>query len=118
MLLKKIARTEYPRRNWRLYTLSILDGETTHPQTGSSIVQITKVEIYKNNSGTPTYVFNGPDFNNILFMTKLFGGEGIPQLDRNDLVKVKIYTTSQLANTDYVAFHWAKKCIRFPQNSI
>lgn len=113
VIFKRIARTEYPRRNWRLYKVSILDGETTHPQTGSSLVQITKVEVYKNNSSTPSYVFNGPDFTNTAFTTKLFGGDGIPQLDRNDLVKVKIYTTSQSQVSDYVAFHWSKNTFGF-----
>ncbi len=113
VIFKRIARTEYPRKNWRLYKVSILDGETTQPQTGSALVQITKVEVYKNNSSTPNYVFNGPDFTNTLFTTKLFGGEGIPELDRNDLVKVKIYTTSQMQSTDYVAFHWAKNAFGF-----
>ena len=112
-VFRRVAHTEYPRLNWRLYKISILDGETTQPQTGSSKVQITKVEIYKNNSSTPNYVFNGPDFTGTLFTTKLFGGEGIPQLDRNDLVKVKIYTTSQSVKTDYVAFHWAKNTYGF-----
>jgi len=113
VVFRRIANTEFPRRNWRLYKVSVLDGETTQPQTGSSKVQITKVEIYKNNSGTPTYTFSGPDFNNILFMTKLFGGNGIPELDKNDQIIVKIYTTSQLAQADYVAFHWAKNSYGF-----
>jgi hypothetical protein len=113
VVFKRVANTEFPRRNWRLYQVSNLDGETTQPQIGSSVVQITKVEIYKNNSSTPNYVINGPDFNNTLYTTKLFGGDGIPQLDRNDLVKVKIYTTSQSVNTDYVAFHWAKNTFGF-----
>lgn len=113
VVFKRIARTEYPRRNWRLYKVSNLDGQTTQPQTGSTLVQITKVEVYKNNSATPTYIFNGPDFTNTVFITKLFGGEGIPQLDRNDLVKVKIYTTSQMQSTDYVAFHWSKNTFGF-----
>lgn len=113
VVFKRVANSEYPRRNWRLYRVSILDGETSQPQIGSSKVQITKVEIYKNNSGTPSYIFSGPDFNTTMFTTKLFGGDGIPQLDRNDLVKVKIFTTSQLANMDYVAFHWAKNAFGF-----
>jgi hypothetical protein len=113
VVFKRVAHSEFPRRNWRLYKVSILDGETTLPQAGSSKVQITKVEIYKNNSGTASYVFNGPDFNNTEFTTMLFGGAGIPQIDRNDIVKVKIYTTSQLSITDYVAFHWAKNTFGF-----
>jgi hypothetical protein len=113
VVFKRVANSEFPRRNWRLYKISVLDGETTQPQLGSSKVQITKVEIYKNNSGTPTYIFNGPDFTNSVFTTKLFGGNGIPEIDRNDLVKVKIYTTSQLSDIDYVAFHWAKNTFGF-----
>lgn len=113
LVFKRIAFTEFPRRNWRLYKVSILDGETTQPELGSSKVQITKVEIYKNNSGTPTYTFNGNDFTTTMFTTKLFGGVGIPQLDRNDVVKVKIYTTSQMQSTDYVAFHWSKNTFGF-----
>lgn len=113
LVFKRIAYTEFPRRNWRLYKVSILDGETTQPEMGSSKVQITKVEIYKNNSGTPTYTFNGSDFTSTMFTTKLFGGVGIPQLDRNDVVKVKIYTTSQMQATDYVAFHWSKNTFGF-----
>ncbi|MCI0474200.1 MAG: hypothetical protein L0Y76_11515, partial [Ignavibacteria bacterium] len=112
-VFKRIDNTPFPRRNWRLYKVSQLDGETTQPQVGSSLVQITKVEIYKNNSPTPTYVFNGPDFTNNVFITKRFSGEGIPVLDRNDQATVKIYTTSQLAETDYVAFHWAKNAFGF-----
>jgi hypothetical protein len=107
-VFKRIARTKYPRQNWRLYQVSAFDGETTQPQAGSSQVQITKVEIYKNGSQTPAYTFNGPDYTGTAFLTKYFGGTGIPQLDRNDQVQVKIYTTSQLAAVDYVAFHWAK----------
>lgn len=112
-VFKRIDNTPFPRRNWRLYKVSQLDGETSQPQVGSSMVQITKVEIYKNNSPTPTYVFNGPDFTNNVFITKRFSGEGIPVLDRNDQATVKIYTTSQLSETDYVAFHWAKNTFGF-----
>jgi hypothetical protein len=112
-VFKRIARTIHPRQNWRLYQISGFDGETTQPQQGSSEVQITKVEIYKNNSPTPSYTFTGPDFTNTIFLTRYFGGEGIPQLDRNDQVKVMIYTTSQLAPIDYVAFHWIKNTFGF-----
>ncbi|MDD5360985.1 MAG: hypothetical protein PHN88_02560 [Ignavibacteria bacterium] len=112
-VFKRIARTSYPRQNWRLYQVSAFEGETSHPQTGSSEVQITKVEIYKNGSQSPSYTFAGPDFTNTVFVTKYFGGTGLPQLDRNDHIQVKIYTTSQLDPVDYVAFHWAKNTYGF-----
>ncbi len=107
-VFKRVASTNHPRKNWRLYQISGLDGETTIPETGSSKVQITKIEIYKNNSAVPAYTFSGPDFTLLSFTTKLFGGTGIPVLDRNDLIKVKVYTVSQMSDTDKVAFHWSK----------
>ncbi|MGV8017230.1 MAG: hypothetical protein AB2L26_03445 [Ignavibacteria bacterium] len=110
---KRVNNTPYPVRNWRLYRISGLDGETSQPQTGSSLVQITKLEIYLNNAATPQYTFYEPDFSTIYFKTKMFGGSGIPQIDRNEQVKVKIFTTSQLAPVDYVAFHWAKNSFGF-----
>jgi len=110
---KRVNNSPYPARNWRLYRVSGLDGETTQPQTGSSLVQITKLEIYLNNASSPQYTFNGPDFSTIFFTTKLFGGSGIPQIDRSEQVKVKIFTTSQLTPVDYVAFHWAKNSFGF-----
>lgn len=110
---KRVNNTPHPARNWRLYQVSGLDGETTQPQTGSSLVQITKLELFLNNAASPQYTFNGPDFSTIYFTTKLFGGSGIPQIDRNEQVKVRIYTTSQLTHVDYVAFHWAKNSFGF-----
>lgn len=107
-VFKRIASTNHPRKNWRLYEVSGLDGESTAPETGSSKVQITKIEIYKNNEPTPNYTFNGPDFTSFYFTTKHFGGIGIPVLDRNDIIKVKVYTISQMSDTDKVAFHWSK----------
>lgn len=107
-VFKRVASSKNVRKNWRLYKVSGMDGETTNPLNGSSKVQITKIEIYKNNSPTPDYTFTGPDFSSLLFTTKLFGGMGIPVLDRNDVVKIKVYTLSQMSDTDRVAFHWSK----------
>ncbi|MCE1166413.1 MAG: hypothetical protein LWX07_13525, partial [Bacteroidetes bacterium] len=112
-IFKRVNNSSHPRLNWRLYQISPFDGQTTQPQNGSSQVQITKIEFYVNNASTPTYTLNGPDFTSTYFTTKYFGGSGIPVLDRNDQVKVKIYTTSQLAPADYVAFHWAKNTYGF-----
>jgi hypothetical protein len=110
---KRVARTPYPRLNWRLYQLGCLDGGTTQPQIGSNYVQITKIEVYINNSIMPTYTFNGPDFQNVKFTTYQFGGTGIPVVHRNDIVKVKVYTTSQNVDPDYVAWHWARNTFGF-----
>lgn len=110
---KRIDRTPYPRLNWRLYRISCLDGQTTQPQIGSDYVMITKVEFYKNGSPTPVLVLNGPDFQDFYFTTGYFGGAGIPSVDRGDQVTIKVYTTSQLSDPDYVAFHWAKNTFGF-----
>lgn len=112
-IFKRIDRTPYPRRNWRVYQISNSDGQTTAPQVGSSQVQITKIEVYKNGSPTPTYTINGPDFQNQYYTTKYFGGTGIPSLNRGDQILVKVYTISQQTPIDYVAFHWARNTFGF-----
>ena len=104
---KRIERETNPRMNWRLYQISMLNGGTTQPQVGSSQVMITKIELYQDNFSMPRYTFNGPDFQNKnIFTTMKFGGTGIPQIDREDSVYIKVYTTSQLAPVDIVAWHW------------
>ena len=114
IVFKRVARTNYPRLNWRLYKVSCLDGETTQPQTGSSLVQINKVEVYKNSSGTPSYTFNGPNFqDSTIFTTRYFGGAGIPYVQRGDQVKILVYTTSQETDPDYVSWHWARNSFGF-----
>lgn len=109
VVFKRIANTDKPRRNWRLYKVSCLDGQTTQPELGSSKVRIDKIEIYRNGEPNPSYTLTGPDFNNIIFVTKLFGGAGLLQLDRNEVIKAKVYTTSQMTEIDYVAFHSSKR---------
>lgn len=113
VIFKRVARTQYPRLNWRVYQMSNTDGGTTLPQVGSSQVQITKVEIYRYGSVTPAFTFNGPDFQYGYYTTMLFGGAGIPSFNRGKQVVVKVYTFSQQATTDYVAFHWAKNSFGF-----
>lgn len=113
VLFKRIARTNHPRMNWRVYQVSNLDGGTTTPQVGSSQVQITKVEVYVNGALTPAYTIQGPDFHNVYYTTMLFGGSGIPSFNRGDQLLVKVYTVSQQAPVDYVAFHWAKNTFGF-----
>jgi len=110
---KRINNLPNPRYNWRLYKISMLSGGTTQPQVGNDLVSMTKVEVYINNSTTPDYTFNGPDFTQNVFTTMLFGGTGIPTINRNSSVKIKVYTTSQEPETDYVALHWARNTFGF-----
>ncbi|HEY5124067.1 MAG TPA: hypothetical protein VIK14_10055 [Ignavibacteria bacterium] len=110
---KRVNRLPNPRFNWRLYKISMLSGGTTQPQIGGDKVSITKAEIFINGSGTPSYVFNGPDFTQNEFTTLYFGGNGIPTINRNSSVKIKIYTTSQESEIDYVAWHWARNTFGF-----
>jgi hypothetical protein len=110
---KRIDTRPDPSRNWRLYKVSILSGGTTQPQIGNNFVSITKVEVYVNTSGTPTYIFNGPDFTQNVFTTIRFGGAGIPTLNRGDQVQIKVYTTSTNSSIDYVAWHWARNTFGF-----
>lgn len=113
IIFKRIARSQYPRQNWRVYQISNSDGQTTMPQVGSSQVQITKVEIYKNGLTTPTYTINGPDFHTSYYTTMLFGGTGIPSFNRGEQILVRVYTISQQAPVDYVSFHWSKNTFGF-----
>jgi hypothetical protein len=113
IVFKRVDRTRYPRLNWRLYKVSMLSGGTTQPQAGSSQVEITKVDAYVNTNPPKTYTFYGPDFTQNVFTTRHFGGSGIPVINRNTQVTLKVYTTSQQSATDYVAWHWAKNAFGF-----
>ena len=113
IVFKRVARFANPRLNWRVYQISNVDGGTTSPQVGSSQVQITKVEVYVSGQMTPKYVFNGPDFQNQLYTTILFGGTGIPSFVRGEHITVNIFTISQQQPVDYVAFHWARNSFGF-----
>lgn len=110
---KRVNRLPNPRFNWRLYKISMLSGGTTQPQVGNDYVSITKVEVYVNGSGSPTYTFNGSDFTQNVFTTMYFGGNGIPAIERNSSVKIKVYTISQESSIDYVAWHWARNTFGF-----
>lgn len=102
---KRVARTEVHRRNWRLYQVSAVDGQTTSPEQGKSNIVMNKIEIYKNDALLLT--LNGPDFTTNVFTTRYFGG-GMIDIGRNATVKVKIYLSSNQSDTDLVAFHWAR----------
>ncbi len=108
---KRVARNPRPRFNWRLYKVSMLDGETKTPQIGTQYVQMNKLEVYVN--GTLAYTFMGPDFTQNIFTTRFFGGAGIPEVNRNDQVKIIVYTFSTQSEPDIVAWHWGKRNFGF-----
>ncbi len=111
VIFKRIDHSPRPRFNWKLYKISMVDGETTSPQVGSEYVQMSKIEIYVDNVLTNT--FEGPDFTQNVFTTKRFGGTGIPQVHRGDQVKIKVYTYSKQSKQDIVAWHWARNTFGF-----
>ncbi|MCX7878331.1 MAG: hypothetical protein N2510_06770 [Ignavibacteria bacterium] len=108
-VFKRIARTPRPRFNWRLYKISVLDGESKSPQIGTQFVEMNKIEVFIN--GALRYTFNGPDFTQNIFTTRFFGGEGIPEVNINDEVKLKVYLYSTQQQADLVNWHWSR---RFP----
>ena len=108
---KRINRTEVHRRNWRLYQVSAVDGQTTAPQQGKSNITMNKVEVYKNDALVLT--LNGPDFTTNVFTTRYFSGGGVFNWGRNNTIKVKVYLTSNQSDTDFVAFHWARNSFGF-----
>lgn len=110
-IFKRVASTNFPRRNWRLYQVSAVDGQTTSPQQGKSNITINKIEVYSN--GTLFATLNGPDFTQNVFTTKYFSGEGIISIPRNSTVNVKVYAVSNQSDTDIVAFHWARNSFGF-----
>jgi hypothetical protein len=110
-VFRRIAYTPRPRYNWRLYRVSMVDGQTTQPQVGSDYVEMNKVEVYINN--VLTYTFLGPDFTQNIFTTKRFNGAGIPEVHLGDQVRIKVYTFSRQSEQDIVAWHWARNTFGF-----
>jgi len=108
---KRVARTEHPRLNWRLYQVSMADAQTTMPQVGSDYVKMTKLEVYVN--GALKYTLNGPDFTQDIFTTKRFNGAGIPEVNKGDQVRMVVYTNSKETDPDIVAWHWARNTFGF-----
>jgi hypothetical protein len=107
VIFKRIARTPRPRLNWRLYKISFIDGESKTPQIGTSRVEMNKIEVYVN--GVQRYTFNGPDFTQNIFTTRYFGGAGIPELNRNDEVKLKVYLYSVENQPEIVFWRWGRR---------
>lgn len=112
-VFKRVDRTPYPRKNWRLYKVTLLDGQTTQPQVGTDYVEMNKIEVYINGNPVPTYTFQGPDFTQNVFTTMWFGGSGIPGVRLGDQVRIKVYTHSTQSEPDIVAWHWARNTFGF-----
>jgi hypothetical protein len=111
VIFKRIDHRPRPRYNWKLYKVSMVDGETTTPQVGSDYVQMTEVEVYINNS--LAYTFQGPDFKQNAFTTRRFHGNGVPEVHHGDQVRIKVYTFSKQSEPDIVAWHWARNAFGF-----
>jgi hypothetical protein len=111
VVFKRIAYTPHPRLNWRLYRVSMVDGGTTTPQNSNDYVQMQKIEVYVNN--VLQYTLNGPDFTQNVYVTKRFGGDGIPKVHLGDQVKLIVTTISQQSEPDIVAWHWARNTFGF-----
>ena len=110
-IFKRVDHQRMPRFNWRLYKVSLVDGETTVPQVGTDYVQMNKVEVYVNNA--LAYTFQGPDFTQNAFTPRRFHGGGIPQVHHGDQVRIKVYTYSTQPEPDIVVWHWARNAFGF-----
>ena len=108
---KRIARTPHPRFNWRVYSISALNGKTTSPATTNTIT-LTSIVINDITAGT-SYTLTGPDFTQNVYYTKFFGGAGIPAFNRGDQIKIDVYATSTTADTNIVDWHWARNTFGF-----
>jgi hypothetical protein len=111
VIFKRIDHKPRPRYNWKLFKVSLVDGETTSPQVGSDNVEMTKVEIYVNNN--LAYTFQGPDFTQNVFTTRRFHGNGVPEVHHGDQVRIKVFTFSKQSEPDIVAWHWARNAFGF-----
>jgi hypothetical protein len=110
-VFKRVDHKRIPRYNWRLYNISMVDGETTMPQVGTQYVQMNKIEVYVNNN--LAYTFQGPDFTQNEFTPRRFFGAGIPEVHHDDQVRIKVYTYSTQPGPDIVVWHWARNAFGF-----
>jgi len=111
IVFKRIARSPRPRFNWRVFKFSAVDGETKTPEIGKNNIVVNKVEFYVNNNLALT--LNGPDFTSNIFTSRFFGGNNLLEIRRGDMVRTKVYLTSNQSDTDLVAFHWARNTFGF-----
>jgi len=113
-IFRRVATTQYPRLNWKLYKYTLLDGATQTPQPGKSQISINSITATI--PGSIVYAFQGTDFTNdtITTMYAPWNGSGMPNVHQGDQVTVDVYLTSnQPVGTDYVAWHWARNTFGF-----
>ncbi|HMS64585.1 MAG TPA: hypothetical protein PKD83_04950 [Ignavibacteria bacterium] len=115
IIFKRIQRRPNPRFNWRVYQYSAVDGETKTPQTGKNNIIINKVEVFRNNNLILT--MNGPDFTSNIFNARFFGGNILYESSRGDMMRLKVYLTSNQTDTDIVSYHWARNSFGFHRES-
>lgn len=112
---KRVGRFNQPRRNWRVYQYSAVDGETKTPEIGKNNIVMNRIEFYRNNNLVIT--LNGPDFTSNIFTSRFFGGNGLFETDRGDQIRVKVFLTSNQNDTDIVSYHWARNSFGFHRES-
>lgn len=113
-VFKRVGNNPRPRHNWRMYKVSMVDGNTTSPQNSNDNIQMQQIQVYVN--GTLTYTFAGPDFTQNLFITKRpphWEGAGIPEVNAGDQVRFVVSAYSTQAEQDIVAWHWGKRNFGF-----
>lgn len=110
-VFKRIANTPRPRQNWRLYKVSLVDGRTISPQNSDNFVQMQQIQAFVN--GVLRYTFQGPDFTQNIFTTRWFSGQGIPEVNIGDEVRLVVTTSSAMPEQDIVAWHWGKRNFGF-----
>lgn len=106
-VFKRVAHTPFPRRNWRLYKISAIDGQSTAPQVGKSNIILNKIEIYRNGYLLETLL--GPDFTQNIFSSRLFHGSGIMNFRHGDDIRIKVFSNSNQPEPDLVALHWGRR---------
>ena len=106
-VFKRVAHTPYPRRNWRLFRISAVDGQSTAPQVGTDNILLNKIEVYRNGILIETLL--GPDFTQNIFSSRLFSGAGIMNFRHGDDVRLKVFLNSNQPEADLVAFHWGRR---------
>lgn len=105
-IFRRVNNTPNPRRNWRLFRFSAVDGQTSSPQTGKDNIVMNRIEVFRNDNLILT--LNGPDFTTNLFNAGHFGPPGSPEFGASVQIKVRVSLTSNQSDTDFVAFHWPR----------
>ena len=112
-VFKRVSRERHPRKNWRLYKVSLVDGRTTLPQSSDEHIQMQQIQVYVNN--VLLHTFSGPDFTQNVFITRHpnWNGGGIPEVNAGDQIRLVVTAYSSQPEQDIVAWHWGKRNFGF-----